>query len=45
MNKYAPGVCAALGVATWHKVNGKHFLQEDCYEEIAELISAMIVAE
>ncbi len=45
MNRFAPGVCAALGVETWHEVNGKHFLQEDSYEDIAELISAMIVAK
>ncbi len=39
MKKYAPEVCAALGVETWHEVRGKHFLQEDSYRQIAEKVA------
>ncbi|WP_172294664.1 alpha/beta fold hydrolase [Pseudoruegeria sp. HB172150] len=41
MTRYAPAVCAALGVENWHEVAGKHFLQEDSFEEIAELVRAI----
>lgn len=42
MSKYAPEVCEVLGLESWHQVRGKHFLQEDSPEEIAELISSFI---
>ncbi|SPH24124.1 Haloalkane dehalogenase 2 [Defluviimonas aquaemixtae] len=41
MNKYAPSVCEALGLEGWHEVAGKHFVQEDSFEEIAERISSI----
>lgn len=39
MNSFAPTVCAALGLETWHEVRGKHFLQEDSFVEIGELVA------
>lgn len=42
MKKYAPPVCEVLGLPDWHKVRGKHFLQEDSPNEIAEHIANLV---
>lgn len=42
MKKYAPPVCEVLGLPNWHKVRGKHFLQEDSPNEIAEHIANLV---
>jgi pimeloyl-ACP methyl ester carboxylesterase len=42
MKKYAPPVCEVLGLRDWHKVRGKHFLQEDSPNEIAEHIANLV---
>lgn len=42
MDKYAPDICRVLGLDRWHKVRGKHFLQEDSPTEIAQHISNLI---
>ena len=39
MQDYAPEICRVLGLPAWHQVKGKHFLQEDSPEEIAELVA------
>ncbi len=41
MADYAPDVCEVLGLNDWHRVRGKHFLQEDSPREIAELIAGL----
>lgn len=42
MKKYAPPMCYILGLADWHQVRGKHFLQEDSPNEIAEHVANLI---
>ena len=42
MNKYAPPICEILGLPDWHRVRGKHFLQEDSPNEIAEHIANLV---
>jgi pimeloyl-ACP methyl ester carboxylesterase len=42
MGKYAPDICRVLGIENWHKVRGKHFLQEDSPAEIAQHISNLV---
>lgn len=42
MEKYAPPLCEVLGLPDWHKVRGKHFLQEDSPNEIAEHIANLV---
>jgi pimeloyl-ACP methyl ester carboxylesterase len=42
MNKYVPDICQALSLNSWHKVRGKHFLQEDSPIEIAQHISDLV---
>jgi pimeloyl-ACP methyl ester carboxylesterase len=42
MKKYAPPICEILGLSNWHKVRGKHFLQEDSPNEIAEHIADLV---
>ena len=41
---YAPELCRILGLTEFHEVRGKHFLQEDSPEKIAEFV-ARLVAE
>jgi pimeloyl-ACP methyl ester carboxylesterase len=45
MSKYAPEVCEVLGLSSWHQVRGKHFLQEDSPQEIAQLIASCIASQ
>lgn len=42
MKKYAPPICEILGLPDWHRVRGKHFLQEDSPNEIAEHIANLV---
>lgn len=42
MKKHAPPFCQVLGLADWHRVRGKHFLQEDSPNEIAELVAILV---
>ncbi len=42
MKKYAPPFCRILGLADWHRVRGKHFLQEDSPNEIAEHVVNLV---
>ena len=42
MKQYAPPICEVLGLADWHKVRGKHFLQEDSPNEIAEHVANLV---
>ncbi len=42
MNKYAPPICEALDLPDWHKVRGKHFVQEDSPNEIGEHIANLV---
>lgn len=44
IEKYAPELCRILKIKELHEVTGKHFLQEDSPEEIAEYV-ARLVAE
>ena len=39
MARFAPDLCDALGLESWHQVRGKHFLPEDAPAEIAQLIA------
>lgn len=41
MKTHAPSVCKALGLDDWHSVRGKHFLQEDSPNEIAEFVAGL----
>ena len=45
MHAYAPQICRVLGLNQWHRVQGKHFLQEDAPEEIAEYVAALATVE
>jgi pimeloyl-ACP methyl ester carboxylesterase len=42
MDRYAPGICRALGLEDWHRVRGKHFLQEDSPLEIADRVATLV---
>ncbi len=42
MDEYAPDICRVLNLETWHKVRGKHFLQEDSPAEIAQYITDLV---
>ena len=42
MKQYAPPICEILGLPDWHRVRGKHFLQEDSPNEIAEHIANLV---
>jgi len=42
MKTHAPPFCQVLGLADWHRVRGKHFLQEDSPHEIAEHVAALV---
>lgn len=41
VERYAPELMAALGLESFQSVNGKHFLQEDAYCEIAEAVARL----
>ena len=43
MQDYAPEICRVLGLSSWYKVKGKHFLQEDSPREIAEKVAELAV--
>lgn len=45
MKKFAPELCAVLGLDGWKELRGKHFLQEDSPRELAEQIANFIGAE
>jgi len=42
MKKHALPFCQVLGLADWHRVRGKHFLQEDSPNEIAEHVANLV---
>jgi len=42
MADYAPEIFRVLGIDTWHQVRGKHFLQEDSPQEIADLVEERV---
>ncbi len=42
MSEHARSVCKALGLDDWHRVKGKHFLQEDSGDDIAELVAGLV---
>ena len=42
MKKYARPICEILGLPDWHRVRGKHFLQEDSPNEIAEHVANLV---
>jgi haloalkane dehalogenase len=42
MKKHAPPFCKVLGLTDWHRVRGKHFLQEDSPNEIAEHVANLV---
>lgn len=39
MQHYAPALCEVLGLDDWHRLPGKHFVQEDSPVLIAELVA------
>lgn len=39
MEHYAPALCDVLGLDDWHRLPGKHFVQEDSPVLIAELVA------
>ncbi|MDX1498151.1 MAG: alpha/beta hydrolase, partial [Salinisphaeraceae bacterium] len=41
MEKYAPELCEVLGLDDWHRLPGKHFLQEDSPQQIADLVASL----
>ena len=43
MEKYASELCDVLGLDDWHRVRGKHFLQEDSPAEIAQYIADLVI--
>jgi len=44
MKQYAPPICEVLGLSDWHRVRGKHFLQEDSPNEISEHIANLVAS-
>ena len=42
MEKFVPDLCEVLGLDDWHQLHGKHFLQEDSPEALAELIAKQV---
>jgi pimeloyl-ACP methyl ester carboxylesterase len=42
MEDYAPSICQVLGLPDWHRVDGKHFLQEDSPDEIARYVRVLV---
>lgn len=42
MARYAPELCQVLALKSWHKVRGKHFLQEDSPRAIATHVAELI---
>lgn len=42
MKTHAPPFCQVLGLTDWHRVRGKHFLQEDSPNEIAAHVADLV---
>jgi len=42
MEKYAPELCRVLGLVEFNEARGKHFLQEDSPEKIAEYVARLV---
>ena len=41
MQVHAPPICQALGLNDWHRLRGKHFVQEDSPDDIAEKVATL----
>ncbi|MGB1581666.1 MAG: alpha/beta fold hydrolase, partial [Nevskiales bacterium] len=41
MDDYAPQLCEVLGLEDWHRLPGKHFVQEDSPQAIADLVAQL----
>lgn len=41
MRNYAPAICEVLGLNDWHRLRGKHFVQEDSPVEIADRVAML----
>ena len=44
MKTYALPFCQVLGLSDWHRVRGKHFLQEDSPKEIAQHVADLVAS-
>lgn len=45
MEKFVPDLCEVLGLDSWKQLRGKHFLQEDSPEQLADHIADFIQRE